>query len=47
MDAFMLGLIQKNNKELKNPDDLFYFSNFSENHELFSNENEMWLENLK
>ena len=39
-DSFVLSVNTKYIKEdLKNPDDLFDFSNLSENHELFSNKN--------
>ena len=39
-DAFVLSLITKdNNRDSKNLEDLFDFSNLIENHDLFSNRN--------
>ena len=39
-DAFVISLITKdNNRDLKNLEDLFDFSNLIENHDFFSNRN--------
>ena len=47
-DAFELSITSKDIiKDLKNLEDLFDFSNLSENHELISNENKKWLQNSK
>ena len=43
-DAFLLNVISKDIiKDLKNPEDIFNFSNLYENHELFSNKTEKLL----
>ena len=39
-DSFVLSIkTQNKNNDLKNPEELFDFSNLNENHELFSNKN--------
>ena len=44
-DSFVLSINTKDIiKDLNNFDDVFDFSFLSENHELFKNENEKWLE---